>query len=271
MTWNKGTDLVVATNAALSVTGAVTMAPGIAVNKSGDGTATLRNVRAGDLSIEGGTLAVAADGTSAATSKVVSLTIDSGKIDLANNKLIVSAGSVGSATGGVYDGVSGAIQSAHNGGAWDGDGITTSMPDAASGLTALGIATADQAGYAGGAFGAVSVAASDVLVMYTYDGDANLDGLISGDDYSAIDFNILVAGSSGWYNGDFNYDGIISGDDYSAIDFNILAQGAPFPTSVASSLAATTAVPEPAAMAATCALVAILPHRCRSQPRHARG
>jgi hypothetical protein len=64
-------------------------------------------------------------------------------------------------------------------------------------------------------------------VKYTYAGDANLDGIVSGDDYSAIDFNVLVPGASGWFNGDFNYDGIISGDDYSAIDFAILAQGAP--------------------------------------------
>ena len=32
------------------------------------------------------------------------------------------------------------------------------------------------------------------------------------------------SGSSGWTNGDFNWDGIISGDDYSAIDFNLVAQ-----------------------------------------------
>ena len=71
------------------------------------------------------------------------------------------------------------------------------------------------------------VTAGDVLVKYTYAGDANLDGAITGDDYSVIDFNIAVPGSSAWYNGDFNYDGIISGDDYSVIDFNIVAQGAP--------------------------------------------
>ncbi|MEA2707726.1 MAG: hypothetical protein QOF78_327, partial [Phycisphaerales bacterium] len=69
---------------------------------------------------------------------------------------------------------------------------------------------------------------------------ANLDGFISGDDYSSIDFN---AGTSadGYYNGDFNYDGIISGDDYSTIDFNFAAQGAPFATS-----SPLVAVPEPA-------------------------
>ena len=53
------------------------------------------------------------------------------------------------------------------------------------------------------------------------------DGLVSGDDYSAIDFNVLVPGASGWFNGDFNHDGVVTGDDYSSIDFNILAQTGP--------------------------------------------
>ena len=46
----------------------------------------------------------------------------------------------GTATAGVYNGVQGQVQSANNGGAWDGKGITTSMPDAASGLTSIGVA-----------------------------------------------------------------------------------------------------------------------------------
>ena len=33
------------------------------------------------------------------------------------------------------------------------------------------------------------------LVSYTYAGDANLDGAITGDDYSTIDFNIAVPGA----------------------------------------------------------------------------
>lgn len=37
--------------------------------------------------------------------------------------------------------------------------------------------------------------------MYTHGGDANIDGLISGDDYSAIDFNVGTS-ADGWYNGD---------------------------------------------------------------------
>jgi hypothetical protein len=48
--------------------------------------------------------------------------------------------------------------------------------------------------------------------MYTYGGDANLDGKITVDDYGRIDFNVGL-GTAGWYNGDFNYDGKITVDD----------------------------------------------------------
>ena len=48
--------------------------------------------------------------------------------------------------------------------------------------------------------------------------------------------------------GTLSYDGIISGDDYTVIDFNILAQGAPFPTATATSEPAVIAVPEPTAL-----------------------
>jgi autotransporter-associated beta strand protein len=177
-----------------------------------------------------------------------------GLLDVRDNKLIVTGGVVGTSNGTTYSGLSGAIQSGL---------ITTTMPDAAAGLTALGVASAADAGYAGGTFGGVSVGASDAIVMYTYAGDANLDGFISGDDYSAIDFNILVPGSFGWLNGDFNYDGGITGDDYSAIDFNLIAQGAPFPVSAAA-VSGLTAVPEPAAgFAALVAGVAQLTRRRR--------
>src|SRR6185436_12804356 len=115
-----------------------------------------------------------------------------------------------------------------NGGAWSGSGIVTSS--ASGNFTTLGVATAQQAGRAGGTFGGVSVAATDTLVMFTYGGDANLDGKINVDDYGHIDSSIPI-GLKGWFNGDFNYDGKINVDDYGIIDFNIGIQGAPFPTS----------------------------------------
>ena len=70
--------------------------------------------------------------------------------------------------------------------------------------------------------------ASSVLVKYTYDGDANLDGKIDIDDYGRIDAASPRSGSVfGYANGDFNLDGKINVDDYGIIDFNVGIQGTP--------------------------------------------
>jgi len=147
-----------------------------------------------------------------------SLTVAGGKLDLTDNTLVVDYSGmspIGSWTGTAYDGITGLIQSGRNGGAWNGNGIVTS---AASGnLTTLGVAEI----------------AGDVVVKFTYGGDANLDGKINVDDYGRIDFNVNL-GTSGWYNGDFNYDGKVNVDDYGIIDFNIGIQGPPLLSSVPS-------------------------------------
>jgi hypothetical protein len=84
--------------------------------------------------------------------------------------------------------------------------------------------------------------------MYTYGGDANLDGKINIDDYVRID-NGIASGLTGWVNGDFNYDGKINIDDYStSIDVNIGNQGPAFPSgsdAMSSGASGVTAVPEP--------------------------
>src|SRR5438067_4951862 len=89
--------------------------------------------------------------------------------------------------------------------------------------------------------------------MYTYGGDANLDGKIEIADYGQIDFNVPL-GTNGWFNGDFNYDGKIDISDYGIIDFNIGIQGPQFPTAsggggLGGSVANVAAVPEPASVA----------------------
>jgi hypothetical protein len=101
--------------------------------------------------------------------------------------------------------------------------------------------------------------------MYTYGGDANLDGAITGDDYFQIDSG-FPAGAHGWFNGDFNHDGSITGDDYFVIDSNFSAQGAPFFVSGgAGGVAGVQAVPEPASIGLIgLAATALLGRRRRS-------
>ena len=272
-------------------TGPFSIAAGVTLTKTGPGAMTISgpqdNAPGAHLAIEQGTVTFqtnAGGGTAPlaltvnsgcravfeATQDLDSLSVnDTGSVDLRDQKLVLRNAEVGSAEASTYTGVSGLIQRGRAGGAWNGaGGIVTSMPEATSGLTTFAVATAEQAGYVGSTFGGVSaLSADDVLVMYTCAGDANLDGFISGDDYSAIDFASGISGATGYANGDFNYDGIISGDDYSTIDFNLVAQGSPFPTSGA----AVVAVPEPsfAVVAAGIAGAAVmrLPRRTRRTSR----
>ena len=145
----------------------------------------------------------------------------SGRLDLTDNKLIVSGGNVGA--------VSDLVARAYGYGAWDGDGLTTSAADPQSGLNTLAVAPAEAIGYDGGVFGGVPVSAGDILVMYTYAGDLNLDGLVDAGDYGTIDNWVQFPGSNAYFNGDINYDGVIDAADYGIIDNTIQLQGPPIP------------------------------------------
>jgi fibronectin-binding autotransporter adhesin len=257
------------------VTGAVNNgAATLAVTKDGPGTWTLAGPLSytGATTVNAGTLRLATNLTSSASLAVnggkVEVAQGSGKlirtsnvsasnagaIDLKDNKLIVAGGNTGSFNGSTYSGVQGFVQAGV---------VTTTMPESSAGLTTLGVATAEQAGLAGGTFGGVSVAAGDVLVMYTYAGDANLSGTIDPDDYALISFNDNDPGASGYYNGDFNYDGEINADDFASIDFNSNAQGAPFPTAAVPT--SVLAVPEPSACGFAALFAVGTLGRCRSR------
>jgi hypothetical protein len=174
-----------------------------------------------------------------------------GRIDITNNKMIVNSTPIGTlGTGNTYTGVTGLIQSGRNGGNWSGGGIVTTQTQATtSNFTSIGVATAGQvkgiAASATAVWGGQTVTGSDTLVMYTYGGDANLDGKINVDDYGHIDSSVVLPGASGWFNGDFNYDGKVNVDDYGIIDSNVPIQGAPFPASSAAFANTVSAVPEP--------------------------
>ena len=260
MTVASNTTVTVNGGATLIVADPVTVNSGVTLTHAGAGTKLYQStitvlggggvVFGGATAVEALTLAAGAHGEIAAGASSVlqagQLNVSGGQLDLQDNKIVTST-AAGSARNGVYDGVQGMVQSGHNGGQWNGNGIVTSQKDAKTGLTAIGVATR----------------AEGTVAMYTYGGDANLDGFVSGDDYSAIDFNITVPGASGWEKGDFNYDGIISGDDYSVIDFNIMAQGAPL-TGTAG-LSGIRAVPEPASALAVSAITALLCGRRRQR------
>jgi hypothetical protein len=76
----------------------------------------------------------------------------------------------------------------------------------------------------------IPIDSSTIVGKYTYFGDANLDGRVTGDDYLAVDSNLGTGNS--WIQGDFNMSTTVTGDDYLAIDAN-LGKGTPNPLALA--------------------------------------
>jgi hypothetical protein len=134
---------------------------------------------------------------------------------------------------------------------WNGAGgiITTETAagwSSSSLATTLAVARAGDVRPGTQTFGGIDPADNDALVMYTWNGDANLSGSVDADDYFVIDSNYNDSGSVfGFNKGDFDYDGDIDGDDFARIDAGFVAQGAPFTPGAPVGPRGVTAVPEP--------------------------
>lgn len=132
-----------------------------------------------------------------------------GQLDLTDNDLIVRGGDLQAITSQLKAGSNVAGY-----GYWNGQGIISSTAgDDPMKLTSLGVMQQ----IATGTFDGQTVGGGDVLVKYTWYGDADLSGKVDGTDYTLIDHG-YNAGAIGWQNGDFNYDGQVDGTDYSLID-----------------------------------------------------
>jgi hypothetical protein len=233
-------------------------ATGRAVTKTGGGTLEVNRVRGSGLTVSAGTVRItpASDphvpGANQSVSNVAALSIAAGaRLDLTNTKLITSS-PAGSFNGAAYTGVQGEVARAYNFGSWDQPGLMTSQADAgpAIGITTLGVATGEQIAFLAptetGTFAGQPITGASTIVMYTYAGDLNFDGLVDAADYGVIDNFVQFPGTDGYANGDFNYDGIIDAGDYGIIDNTIQLQGLPFATGSGASVGAVSAVPEPA-------------------------
>jgi hypothetical protein len=243
-----------------------------ALTKIGGGNLTANHVvlpgTPGNFVVNGGRVTIAPNGQAAGVSVFNTLALSAGAtLDLNDNHLIDHATGTGGLIGSsnTYNGITGLIQSGRGSGVWDGTtGILTSQSQATtSSYNSIGVATAQQVKLLGSAgatavWAGQTVTGSDTLVMFTYGGDANLDGKLNVDDYVRIDSNVGL-GTAGWYNGDFNYDGKINVDDYVILDGNIGIVGPAFFTGSgagggnltgAANLSGVTAVPEPTAISA---------------------
>jgi hypothetical protein len=227
------------------------------ITKAGEGIAIVNNVRAPSVNIATGTLRIAPNGGATGVSRINNITIGQyARLDIFDNKVITKS-SEGFWTGTFYTGVLGLVDNGYYTGIWNGYGILTSDNDSWGGENfSIGVASTQLVKGISGTQTAMwagqTVSADDTLIMYTYTGDANLDGKINVDDYNQID-QAVGTGRRGWSNGDFNYDGKVNIDDYVLIDKNVEEQGAPLwvgdegPSAMIAT-SGVAAVPEPVSM-----------------------
>jgi hypothetical protein len=184
-------------------------------------------------------------------------------LDLNNNTVIRDyTGPVGA----ILTDVTAQIRSGRNGedgndqARWDGPGIISTYArrsNAGLGRDIYNLGAIDNADLDRTGIGSVlteiagqAVDPSTVLIKYTYSGDADLNGVVDGDDYSYWLNGFLGTTDpavQGWLRGDFNYDGRIDGDDYTQWLNSFLFAGPPLAG----------AGPSPAPEPATLALLSI--------------
>ncbi len=141
-------------------------------------------------------------------SSMSSLTINgSSSLDITNNRLLINFGANSDPIALIRQ----YLITGFNNGAWNGAG----------GIDSSVITPGYAIGYADGADGIVTnLLPGQIEIAYTLAGDANLDGLVSGDDFTILAGNIGKA-ESAWDKGDFNYDGLVNGDDFTLLVGNL--------------------------------------------------
>jgi autotransporter-associated beta strand protein len=211
------------------------------LTKDGDGTLAVNSINARKFGIAKGVAQVGLGVAPAIIpSRLTQLTIaPTAQLDLRQRRpLVLVSGSVGDASGIAL------LASGYNGGTWDGPGVMSS--DAVADVTGLAAASAADLGIT--TFAGLDVSPSDLCIVLTYAGDANLSGSVDADDYWQIDANYNKPSSTArYFTGDFDYNGVIDGDDYHLIDSGFAGQsgggaGGALP------MGGVSAVPEPAGL-----------------------
>lgn len=226
-------------------------------------TLTLSGTRAtfGSIAVDSGRMI--ADVGAASVLRTGALAVQAGAIDVGSSLLLIDySGESPLGTPG-SGGVAGLIALGFNGGAWDGEGIVSSLAGAT-----VGVGYAEAAEILGLVEGATAefrgetVDATTVLVVATLLGDANLDGAVDVSDLGRLASGWQSAGR--WDDGDLTYDGLVDVADLGLLATNWQAGvTGPFSGEALSWTAALTSVPEPGAGAVALLLASCAGRRKR--------
>jgi fibronectin-binding autotransporter adhesin len=178
-----------------SYTGGTTVSAGTLVAGNGDAFGV------GALNVADGALAQAQPGLTKAISLTTLTTNTSGKFDLTDSSMVIH--------GNTDAQVRTQLTAGYNAGHWDGPTGIVSSTAAASTETSVGYASNASLNLT--SFKGVSgLTATDVLVKYTYAGDANLDGKVDIGDLGLLAGSWQQLTGKVWFDGDFSYDGAVN-------------------------------------------------------------
>ncbi len=179
-------------------------------------TLSFQSIRTGAIDASGaGIVKITAGGGNVGTSAVSAITLaGNGKVDLTDHGLIVEYASASPAPS-----VRTQLAAGRAGGLWNGNnGIGSSLAN--NNGFAVGYGEASDLGITN--FLGVVVDPTTVLIRYTRNGDATLDGTVAFADLLILAQN-YNATSAVWSRGDFDYDGTVGFSDLLAIaqNFNL--------------------------------------------------
>jgi hypothetical protein len=198
-----------------------------------DGGAALSFSPASGSTVAIGSLTLASNAM-ASLSPTASVLLSTSTLSISSNSTLDIGNGLVDVTSGSLSTINGYAASGYNNGQWNGvTGVVSSVAASDSThLTAVAVVQNNQGGSpvltSFGTGFTVTPGASDILIRYTYYGDADLSGVVDGSDYSRID-NANLAHATGWFNGDFNYDATLNGSDYTLIDNAYNTQSASIP------------------------------------------
>jgi hypothetical protein len=140
-------------------------------------------------------------------------------MDITNNHFFIS---YTAATRAALDAsVRGYLINGRNGGAWNGTSGASAGGGINSSTAALPANSHYAIGYADGADGVVAgLSSGQIEIKYTLLGDADLDGSVTGSDFTALVGNLGKSGRV-WDQGDFDYDGSVTGSDFTDLVGNL--------------------------------------------------